>query len=65
MARSPLEDDEAFCRMLAGERVFVLPGKMLEMLGMFRISLTGTDEMVERALPRFEKVLRRVRHDHG
>lgn len=56
-AKSPIADDEAFVEMLARENVFVLPGKLLEMPGTFRISLTGTDAMVERALPRFESVL--------
>jgi aspartate aminotransferase len=61
MARSPIPDDEAFCRELAADHVFVLPGKLLEMPGTFRISLTGTDAMVERALPRFAAALRRAR----
>jgi aspartate aminotransferase len=33
--------------------VFVLPGAAVEMPGHFRVSLTATDEMVERALPVF------------
>jgi aspartate aminotransferase len=61
MVNSPLPDDDAFCDMLAEDHVFVLPGKLLEMPGTFRISLTGTDAMVERALPRFAAALARAR----
>jgi aspartate aminotransferase len=61
MVDSPIADDEAFCRSLAGDHVFVLPGKLLELPGTFRISLTGTDAMVERALPRFEAALARTK----
>jgi hypothetical protein len=43
----------------------VLPGKLLEMPGAFRVSLTGTDAMVERALPRFAAVRRRVLGSHA
>jgi aspartate aminotransferase len=35
--------------------VFVLPGTVVEMPGRFRISITGNDEMTERALPIFER----------
>jgi aspartate aminotransferase len=53
LPRSPLPDDVAFVRYLAERDVFVLPGMAVEMPGYFRISLTATDEMVERALPVF------------
>jgi aspartate aminotransferase len=51
---SPDPDDVAFTERLAKEKVFVLPGGVVEMPGRFRISITGNDEMVERALPVFE-----------
>jgi aspartate aminotransferase len=51
--RSPLADDEAFARLLAERGVLVVPGKVFEMPGFFRICLTATDEMCERALPVF------------
>ena len=41
---------------LADRDVFVLPGSMMSAPGYFRISLTATDEMVERALPAFTEV---------
>jgi aspartate aminotransferase len=57
MVRSPVSDDSAFTRRLAEENVFVLPGRMFELPGWFRISLTATDAMVERSLPGFERAL--------
>ena len=38
---------------LADRDVFVLPGSMMNAPDYFRISLTASDEMVERALPAF------------
>jgi aspartate aminotransferase len=52
---SPEADDVAFVERLAKEKVFVLPGTVVEMPGRFRISITGNDDMVERALPIFER----------
>lgn len=54
LPRSPIEDDVAFTERLARDKVYVLPGTVVEMPGRFRISLTANDEMVERALPIFE-----------
>jgi aspartate aminotransferase len=55
MARSPIDDDVAFGGLLADEGVLVLPGDVVEAPGWFRISLTATDEMVERSLAGFER----------
>ncbi len=49
--RSPLDDDVAFCRRLAERKVLVLPGTTCEAPGYFRISLTGSNDMFDRALP--------------
>ena len=57
LVRSPMDDDEAFCKILAGHDVFVLPGAMFEMPGYFRISLTASDDMVERGIPGFAKAI--------
>jgi len=54
LPRSPIEDDVTFTDRLARDKVYVLPGAVVEMPGRFRISLTGNDEMVDRALPIFE-----------
>lgn len=55
LVRSPWEDDMAFIEHLAEHNIFCLPGSVFEMPGYFRISLTATDEMIDRALPGFEK----------
>ena len=58
LPRCPRADDWAFAQTLAREKVLVLPGQVVEMPGYFRISLTATDDMVERSLPVFERALR-------
>jgi len=60
LVRSPLEDDERFCDMLRSHDVFVLPGRMFETPGWFRISITANDDMVERSLPGFAKAIAEV-----
>ena len=60
MVRSPVADDLEYMHRLADEHVFVLPGRMFELPGWFRISLTANDEMVERALGGFERALHGV-----
>ena len=57
LPRSPIPDDWAFTEQLAAHQVFVLPGATVEMPGYFRISLTGSDDMVDRALPVFAEAL--------
>lgn len=54
MAQSPVEDDMAFGELLADHGVLILPGTVVEAPGWFRISLTASDQMVERGLPGFE-----------
>ena len=61
LVRSPVPDDVAFTRRLAEENVFVLPGRLFELPQWFRISLTANDDMVDRALPGFERALDSVR----
>ena len=58
--KSPIADDAEFTRQLAEQDVFVLPGRMFELPGWFRISLTANDEMVDRSLAGFERALRQV-----
>jgi aspartate aminotransferase len=57
LVRSPVDDDERFAEILRGHDVFVLPGRMFETPGWFRISITANDDMVERALPGFAKAI--------
>jgi aspartate aminotransferase len=58
--RSPIADDEAFVRLLAEQGILVMPGTIFETPGFFRICLTATDEMCERALPGFAAAIARV-----
>ena len=60
LPRSPIADDVAFTDLLAAEGVFCLPGKVAEMPGYFRISLTANDKMIEQAIPRFAAVFARA-----
>jgi aspartate aminotransferase len=61
LVRSPLGDDGAFIERLAEHNVFCLPGYTFEMPGYFRISLTATDDMIDRALPGFEDAISQQR----
>jgi aspartate aminotransferase len=61
LPRSPLADDWAFTELLAEHDTFVLPGTVVEMPGYFRISLTASDDMIERGLPAFAATLQRAR----
>jgi aspartate aminotransferase len=49
--RSPIPDAIEFCDWLAERKVYTLPGEAFERPGYFRLSLSATDAMVERALP--------------
>jgi aspartate aminotransferase len=55
LAKSPMADDMAFTEVLAEHNVFVLPGKIFELPGYFRISITANDDMIERSIAGFEK----------
>jgi aspartate aminotransferase len=57
VVKSPDADDLAFSDRLAEQGVFILPGAIFDMPGYFRISLTATMEMIERALPIFASAL--------
>jgi aspartate aminotransferase len=57
LVRSPLDDDERFAALLRRHDVHVLPGRMFETPGWFRISITANDDMVERSLPGFGKAI--------
>ena len=61
LVKSPEPDDVAFTRRLSRQKVLCLPGTVAEMPGYFRISLTATEEMIERSLPGFRAAIERVR----
>jgi aspartate aminotransferase len=56
-ARSPEVNDVSFVQRLAEDGVLVLPGTTCASPGHFRISLTGTAEMIEQSLPAFAKAV--------
>jgi aspartate aminotransferase len=53
MAEAPITDDMAYGELLADHGVLVLPGTVVEAPGWFRISLTASNEMVDRGLAGF------------
>lgn len=57
LVRSPMANDEAFVEILAEHNILCLPGAVVEAPGFFRISLTASDEMIERSLPGFAAAL--------
>lgn len=61
LPQAPVADDRAFCALLAEQGVAVLPGHVIELPGYFRISLTATEEMVERSLPIFAWAIKQAR----
>ncbi|HVP17599.1 MAG TPA: aminotransferase class I/II-fold pyridoxal phosphate-dependent enzyme [Spirochaetia bacterium] len=63
LPRSPGEDDRAFADLLAGYKIYVLPGEVVEMPGTFRISLTANEDMIERSLTGFAKAFERAHEE--
>lgn len=59
LPKSPIADDFAFTEMLTEHDVFVLPGSVMDMPGYFRISVTASDEMIDRSLPGFAAAIER------
>jgi aspartate aminotransferase len=59
--RSPIPDATEFCDWLAERKVYTLPGEAFERPGYFRLSLSATDAMVERALPILGEAIRTLR----
>ena len=61
LPKSPLADDAAFAELLADRGVLVLPGTFFELPGYFRICLTATDAMIDRAIPGFDAAIAQAR----
>jgi aspartate aminotransferase len=57
-SRWPEGDTEKFWNALADRDVFVMPGAIMNAPRHFRISLTASDAMVDRALPAFAEAVR-------
>jgi aspartate aminotransferase len=60
LVKSPLANDMEFANKLLSHKVIVLPGEVFECPGYFRISLTASDDMIDRAMPGFKKALAEV-----
>ena len=56
--RSPWESSVAFADLLSEYDIYVIPGSLANFEGYFRISLSATDDMVERSLPGFAAAIR-------
>jgi len=54
---------ETHWNRLADRNVFVLPGSIMNATNYFRISLTASDEMIERALPAFLQATANTTHE--
>jgi aspartate aminotransferase len=61
LPKSPWADDVAFCDLLGEHDVLVLPGSVTEIPGYFRISLTASDEMIERGMRGFAAAIEHAR----
>jgi aspartate aminotransferase len=59
--KSPIPDDVAFVRAAQQERLLLVPGSGFGRAGHFRIALCVAPQVIDRALPVFEKVLRAVK----
>jgi aspartate aminotransferase len=55
-AKWPRGDPKQLWTELANRNVFVMPGSLMNATDYFRLSLTASDEMVERSLPAFREV---------
>ncbi len=60
LVESPLPRDEDFTDILTDYGIFCIPGTIMELPGYFRLSLTASDEMIDRALPGFEAALESI-----
>jgi len=57
--RSPIPDEVAFVQALQEERILTVPGRGFGAPGYFRIAYCVADEVIERSLPGFERVMKK------
>lgn len=57
--RTPIEDDVAFVRTLQEENILTVPGSGFGGPGHFRIAYCVSDGVIERAMPGFQRVMKR------
>lgn len=55
--RSPWPSGWDFAKLLESYNVYALPGEVMDMPGYFRLSVTASDDMIERAIPAFATAL--------
>jgi aspartate aminotransferase len=60
-AKTPIPDEVAFIGLLKDEGILAVPGRGFGRPGYMRLSLTIPDPTIERALPGFERALRKAR----
>jgi aspartate aminotransferase len=60
--RTPVEDDVAFVAALQEENILTVPGSGFGGPGHFRIAYCVSDEVIERSLPGFERVMRQFKN---
>ena len=58
--KTPIPDDLAFVRRLMDEGILAVPGSGFGRAGYMRLSLTIPRHTIERALPGFERALRKM-----
>lgn len=59
--RSPIADDVEFVQALKAERVLVVPGSGFRGPGHFRIAFCVDDAVIKKAMPGFEKAIRKYK----
>ena len=57
--RSPIPDEVAFVQALQEERILTVPGRGFGAPGYFRIAYCVADEVIERSLPGFDRVMKK------
>lgn len=63
IVRSPWEDDIKFVELLNSLDIFCIPGSLMDFPAHFRLSLTASDAMIDRALPKFAQALKKSAND--
>ncbi|PVE21833.1 aminotransferase [Microvirga sp. KLBC 81] len=59
----PGANGDQYWNALAERDVFVMPGRVMDVPGHFRISLTAAEPMIERSLPVFAEVARAIQYE--
>jgi aspartate aminotransferase len=59
--KTPIEDDVAFVGELQEENILTVPGSGFGGPGHFRIAYCVSDDVIKRALPGFERVMKKYK----